>query len=97
MLLKILLHGSEDFSCNMNKEILKATFTFLKICERFKAPFLTILKKKIFLMVFTFRTYFILFQFRYLYRTYFKRHLTFNKSFVLFSLVLAFFISCNFL
>ena len=46
MLLKILLHGSEDFSCNMTKEILKATFTFLKICERFMAPSLTILTKK---------------------------------------------------
>ena len=31
-----------------------------------------------------------------MYRTYFKRHVTFSKFCVLFSLVLAFFISCNF-
>ena len=27
------LYGSEDFNCNMNKEILKATTKFLKISE----------------------------------------------------------------
>ena len=43
--LNILLYGSEDFKCNMNKEKLKATIKFLKISERFNGPpFLTILK-----------------------------------------------------
>ena len=37
-LLNILLYGSEDFDCNMNKEILKATIKFLKISERFNGP-----------------------------------------------------------
>ena len=37
-LLNILLYGSEDFNCNMNKEILKATIKFLKISERFNGP-----------------------------------------------------------
>ena len=41
-LLNILLYGSGDFNCNMNKEILKATIEFL--------PFL----KMFALMVFTF-------------------------------------------
>ena len=31
----ILSYGSEDFNCNVNKEILKATINFLKIFERF--------------------------------------------------------------
>ena len=38
-LLNILLYVSEDFTCNMNKEILKATIKFLKISERFTGPF----------------------------------------------------------
>ena len=37
-LLNILLYGSEDFNCNMNKEILKAKIKFLKISERFNFP-----------------------------------------------------------
>ena len=37
-LLNILLDGSEDFNCNANKEILKATIEFLKISERFHGP-----------------------------------------------------------
>ena len=40
MLLNILLYGSEDFNCNTNKEIRKATIKFLKISERFNDPFL---------------------------------------------------------
>ena len=35
----ILLYGSEDFNCNMNKKILKAAIKFLKISERFNGPF----------------------------------------------------------
>ena len=34
-LLNILLYESEDFNCNMNKEILKDTIKFLDISERF--------------------------------------------------------------
>ena len=37
-LLNILLYGSEDFNCNMDKEIPKATIKFLKISERFNGP-----------------------------------------------------------
>ena len=37
-LLNILLYGSEDFNCNMNKEILKATIKFLKISKHFNGP-----------------------------------------------------------
>ena len=37
-LFNILLYGSEDFNCNMNKEIMKATIKFLKISERFNDP-----------------------------------------------------------
>ena len=37
-LLSILLYGSEDFNCNMNKEILNGTIKFLKISERFNGP-----------------------------------------------------------
>ena len=45
MPLNILLHGSEDFTYNMNKEILKATIKFLKISEHFNGPlFLPFLK-----------------------------------------------------
>ena len=36
-LLNILLYGSENFNCNMNKDILKATIKFLKISKL--APF----------------------------------------------------------
>ena len=32
------LYGSEDFNCNINKEILKATIKFLKIPEHFNSP-----------------------------------------------------------
>ena len=39
-LLNILLYGSEDFNCKMNKEILKATTKFLKISERVTGPLL---------------------------------------------------------
>ena len=37
-LLNILLYGSENFNCNMNKDILKATIKFLKISKRFNGP-----------------------------------------------------------
>ena len=37
-LLNILLYGSEDFNCNMNKEIVKASIKFLKISKRFNGP-----------------------------------------------------------
>ena len=44
-LLNSLLYGSEDFNCNINKEILKATIKFLKITEHFNSPlFLPCLK-----------------------------------------------------
>ena len=43
--LNILLYGSEDFNCNMNKEILKDTIKFLDISERFNGTFFTIPKK----------------------------------------------------
>ena len=87
-LLNILLYGSEGFNCNMNKEILKATMKFLKISK----PFLNIVcpNGTYFSHIFQF-----FFKFRYMYRTYFKRHVTFSKFCVLFGLVLAFFISCN--
>ena len=38
-LLNILLYGLENFNCNMNKGILKATIKFLKISERFNGFF----------------------------------------------------------
>ena len=37
-LLNILLYGLEDFNCNMNKEIVKASIKFLKISKRFNGP-----------------------------------------------------------
>ena len=37
-LLNILLYGSENSNCNMNKDILKATIKFLKISKRFNGP-----------------------------------------------------------
>ena len=37
-LLNALLNGSEDFNCNMSKEILKATIKFLKMSEHFNGP-----------------------------------------------------------
>ena len=36
--LNITLYRSEDFNCNINKEILKATIKFLKRSERFNGP-----------------------------------------------------------
>ena len=38
-LLNVLLHGSEDFNWNLNKEILIATIKFLKRSEGFNDPF----------------------------------------------------------
>ena len=32
------LYGSEDFNCNLNKKIVKATIKFIKISERFNGP-----------------------------------------------------------
>ena len=53
--LNVLLYGSEEFNCNMNKEILKAEIKFLKSSERFNdSPFI-ILKIFLVLMVLTFR------------------------------------------
>ena len=44
--LNIHSYGSEYFNCNVNKEMPKATFKFLKISERFNGTFFfTILKK----------------------------------------------------
>ena len=57
-LFNILLYGSEDINYNMNKEIVKATITYLKISERFNGP---LFKKMFFLMVLTFRIYFSFF------------------------------------
>ena len=37
-LLNSPLYGSEDFNCNINKEIQKATIKFLKIPEHFNGP-----------------------------------------------------------
>ena len=95
-LLKILLYGSEDFNCNMENEILKATIIFLKISERFNGPLFWLFLKSFAIMVLTFCIFLDFFNFsRYMCRTYFKRHVTFSMFCVLFSLVLAFFISCN--
>ena len=88
----------KDFSCNMNKEILKATIKFLKIYERFNGPiFLSFLKNVCpdgiyFSYIFSCCCFF---KFRYMYRTCFKGHVTFSKFYVLFSLVLAFSVSYN--
>ena len=38
-LLDILLYGSEDFSFETNKKIIKPTIKFLKTSERFIGPF----------------------------------------------------------
>ena len=87
-LLNILLYGSKDFNCNMNKEILKATIKFLKIYERFNGfVFLTILKR--FYHNGTYFSYIFKFflKFRYMYRTCVKRHVTYSKFCVLFSLI----------
>ena len=32
------LYGSEDFNCNLNNKIVKATIKFIKISERFNGP-----------------------------------------------------------
>ena len=53
--LNVLLYGSEEFNCNMNKEILKAEIKFLKSSERFNDPPFIILKIFLVLMVLTFR------------------------------------------
>ena len=37
-LLNILLYGSENFSFNTNKKIIKSTIKFLKTSERFIGP-----------------------------------------------------------
>ena len=79
-ILNILLYGSEEFNCNMNKEILKATTKFLKISEYFNGPLFWPSLKRFVIMVLTFRIYFcFFFNFRYMYRTYFKWHVTFSK------------------
>ena len=72
----ILLHGSEDFNCNINNEILKAKIKFLKISERFNGPHFWPFLKMFFKSFFN-----------YVYRTSFKWHLTFSRFYVLFSLV----------
>ena len=53
--LNVLLYGSEEFNCNMNKEILKAEIKFLKSSERFNDPPFIILKIFLVLTVLTFR------------------------------------------
>ena len=37
-LLKILLYGAEDFTSQMNSEILKCTIKFIKKTDRFSGP-----------------------------------------------------------
>ena len=37
-LLNVLLNGSEDFSFNTNKKIIKSTINFLKTSQRFIGP-----------------------------------------------------------
>ena len=46
--LNIILCGSENFNCNMDKEILTATIKFLERSEYLIAPFLTISKNGIY-------------------------------------------------
>ena len=89
-LLNILLYGSEDFICNMKKEIVKAKIKFLKLSERFNVPIFWEFLKNICPNGTYFSHIFSFFQFRYMYRTYFKLDVTFSKFCVLFSLVLLF-------
>ena len=95
-LLNILLYGSEDFSCNMNKEIMKATIKFLKICERFNGLLFWPSLKIFVLMVVTFRIYFNFYFYIYMYiYIYMHIQVTFSNFCVLFRLALTFFISYN--
>ena len=91
-LLNILYMDQKILIVLWTRKYWKLQSNFWKYLNVFMTPFLSILK--------TFchnGTYFLVFlkKFRYMYRTCFKRHVTFSMFCVLFSLVLAFFISCN--
>ena len=65
-LLNILLYGSEDFNCNISKEMLKATIKFLKISKRFNGPIIWPFLKMFVLMVLTFCVYIYIYIYIYI-------------------------------
>ena len=83
-LLTVLLYGTKDFYCNMNKEILKAAIDFLKDFNILMAYFLDHSQKWLSKWYLRF-IYISVFYFRYMYKTYFKRHVIFSKFYVLLS------------